>query len=464
MTTQHLETDYLVVGAGAAGMAFADALVSHAKADIIIVDRRHAPGGHWHDAYPFVQLHQPSSFYGVNSLPLGRDTIDHVGLNAGLYERATAPELLSYYDQVMRQVLLPSGRVRHFPLCDYAGDGAFASRLTGHQYHVVVRRAVVDATYLEPSVPSRTTPPFGVDDEVKCVPINALAHTLAPAPRYVIVGAGKTAHDAILWLLQQGLPPERVRWIKPREAWFLNRHFRQGSTLVGQLIEGLARQVEAVAGATTLEDLFARVEASGQLLRVDQQVTPTMWRGPTISEGELTQLRRVTDIVRLGHVRHIEPTSVVLDHGSIEARPDDCYIHCAAGGLNAAPAVPIFAEGRITLQSIRSGLAPFNSALIAYVEATRDHLAEKNRLCPPQHQPNVPLDWLHGTLVGMQADRAWSKEPDIAAWLDRARLNASRGLRLQAGMPEVQRAMARHGQFAAPAVAVLAQLLEGRGR
>ncbi len=53
-----IETDYLVVGAGAAGRGFADALLAHCDATIAIVDRRHAPGGHWIDAYPYVRLHQ----------------------------------------------------------------------------------------------------------------------------------------------------------------------------------------------------------------------------------------------------------------------------------------------------------------------------------------------------------------------------------------------------------------------
>src|SRR5436305_12270009 len=91
MTT--LETDYLVVGAGAAGMAFTDALIADSDADVVMVDRRHRPGGHWNTAYPFVRLHQPSAFYGVNSRALGTDAIDTVGPNAGFYERATAGEL-----------------------------------------------------------------------------------------------------------------------------------------------------------------------------------------------------------------------------------------------------------------------------------------------------------------------------------------------------------------------------------
>lgn len=55
-----VSADYLVVGAGAMGMAFIDALIDHADVDIVLVDRRHAAGGHWLDAYPFVQLHQAS--------------------------------------------------------------------------------------------------------------------------------------------------------------------------------------------------------------------------------------------------------------------------------------------------------------------------------------------------------------------------------------------------------------------
>ena len=40
-----IEVDYLVVGAGASGMAFVDALVgAGADAEILLVDRRHRPG------------------------------------------------------------------------------------------------------------------------------------------------------------------------------------------------------------------------------------------------------------------------------------------------------------------------------------------------------------------------------------------------------------------------------------
>src|ERR1700712_5632239 len=76
---QSLDTDYLVVGAGAMGMAFTDALIDHADVHVTLVDRQHAAGGHWQDAYPFVQLHQASVFYGVASSVLGDGRVPQTG-------------------------------------------------------------------------------------------------------------------------------------------------------------------------------------------------------------------------------------------------------------------------------------------------------------------------------------------------------------------------------------------------
>ena len=112
--TKNFETDYFIIGAGAAAMAFADELLTTSDAQILMVDRRDKPGGHWNDAYPFVRLHQPSAFYGVNSRELGNLTKDAVGFNKGLYNLASGAEVLGYFDQVMQQRMLPSGRVRYF--------------------------------------------------------------------------------------------------------------------------------------------------------------------------------------------------------------------------------------------------------------------------------------------------------------------------------------------------------------
>ena len=459
MPTKTLETDYLVVGSGAAGMAFIDALITDCDAKVILVDRRHAPGGHWNDAYPFGRLHQPSAYYGVNSLPLGSETIDPHGSNQGFYERASAPEICAYYDRVMRQRLLASGKVRYFPMCEYMGEHRFVSRASGDVYEVKVRKKRVDATYLEPSIPASYKPPFEIDAEARCVPINELARIAERADGYVIIGAGKTAVDACLWLLEIGVSPDDIRWIKPRESWYLNRVFAQGGELVGTMFEGLSLQVEATARASSVDDLMRQLNARAQLLRLDENVTPTMYKSATASAWELDQVRRIHDVVRLGRVRRIERDAIVLDEGTIGTGSRYLHVHCAAPGLRLAPSVPMFTSDHITLQPIRTGLIPFNAALVGFVEATRDDTAEKNRLCPPNRMPDVPLDWLRGTLIGMQADYLWSKDPALSEWLERARLNPSRGIRKRTNDPQVQEAGVRYAQNARPALAKLQQFL-----
>jgi len=464
VSTQTIETDYFVVGCGAAGMAFADALVSHSDAQVVMVDRRHALGGHWLEAYPFVRLHQPSAYYGVNSLPLGDERIDAHGSNQGLYQRASAPEICAYYQRVMEQQLLPTGRVRHFPMCEVVGRHQFVSLLSGEQVQVKVRKKWVDATYLQAAIPATSPPPFEVASGARCVPVGELVRVAEQADGYVIIGAGKTGVDACLWLLQAGVPPEAITWIKPREAWFTNRVFAQGGELVATMFEGISLQVEAAARASSFEELFANLSAADQLLRVDGRVTPTMFKGATMSVGELEALRRIEKVVRLGKVRRIERDTILLEQGSLPTSPRHLHVHCAAPGLNPAPGVPIFAEDRVTLQSIRTGLAPFNAALVGYLEATRQDTATKNRLCPPNAQPDSTLDWVRGMHTSLQADFLWSKEPDLADWLENARLNPLRGLRRHAGEPRMQQARKRYLEHVRPGLARLEHLLaQARG-
>ena len=217
-----LKTDYLVVGAGAMGMAFTDALLTETEADIVLVDRHHQRGGHWNKAYPYVRLHQPSAFYGVNSKHLGADTIDETGWNAGLYELATNGEVCAYFDAVMQQQFLPSGRVRYFPMSDYLGDGTIRSLVSGAETSVEAAKTV-NATYMNVTVPSMREPLYEVGSGVHCVPPNGLPEVAGAFDRYVVVGAGKTGMDASLFLLRNSVRPDQISWIMPRDSWMLDR-------------------------------------------------------------------------------------------------------------------------------------------------------------------------------------------------------------------------------------------------
>ena len=134
MAMRSSETDYLVVGAGAMGMAFTDALIDHADVHVTLVDRRHAAGGHWQDAYPFVQLHQASVFYGVASTVLGSGAVQQSGPEAGLQERARQSEIQAYYDDILHRRFVGSGRVTFLGGSEYHTDGSshlVTSRVSG---------------------------------------------------------------------------------------------------------------------------------------------------------------------------------------------------------------------------------------------------------------------------------------------------------------------------------------------
>ena len=80
------------------GLAFADTLLDEdPDCHITIVDKHARPGGHWNDAYSFVALHQPSAFYGVNSMEFGDDTADDHGPNKGLFPLASGAEVSAYF-------------------------------------------------------------------------------------------------------------------------------------------------------------------------------------------------------------------------------------------------------------------------------------------------------------------------------------------------------------------------------
>ena len=295
-----IEADYLVVGAGAMGLAFIDTLVDETDATVVVVDRNDRPGGHWTTAYPFVRLHQPSAYYGVNSRNLGSDTIDQGGLNAGYYELASGAEVCAYFDAVMNQRLLPSGRVTYLPMSEYLGDGRVRT-LAGDEIEVTARRVVT--SHIEITVPSMREPSYAVAPGVECVPPNDLPRIRDARDRYVIVGAGKTAMDACLWLLRHEVPASRLTWIKPRESWILDRAgIQPGSQFSKRVLRDFSNQFAAVNDAESLPDLFVRLEAKGSLMRIDQSVEPTMYRCAILSQAELEALRRIDDVVRMGHV------------------------------------------------------------------------------------------------------------------------------------------------------------------
>ena len=368
---QQLKTDYLVVGAGAMGMAFTDVLMTESDVKIIIVDKHHQPGGHWNDAYPFVRLHQPSAFYGVKSKQLGENTIDTTGLNKGLYELATNEEVCSYFDQVMQRQFLPSGRVQYFPSCEYQGNGEFSSLLSKEKYKVSFEKEV-DSTYMNVVVPSKRPPPFTLSANVHCAPLNELPALSQKYEHFNVVGAGKTSIDAVLFLLRNEVDPDRISWVMPRDSWILDR--AQIQPTLKSIGTALANQVVPGSESKNIDEFFSKVSDAGGLLRIDENVKPTMYRCSTVTKAELIQLKRINKIIRMG---------------------------------------------RVTCQQV------FSAAFIGHVEVSYQDDEKKNDICKPVPHPNTDVDFLRNNVADSINQANWDNDPNLQQWLQNCRLDFS---------------------------------------
>ncbi len=183
-------------------------------------------------------------------------------------------------------------------------------------------------------------------------------------------------------------------------------------------------QFEIMAEASSLPDLFRRLEAADLLMRIDPLVEPTSYRCAVVSCGELRALRRIPDIVRLGKVRAVEQLRLVLDRGEVLADPDTLYIDCTAGAIQMPPAIRVFEDDTINLLMVRTCQPLFSAALIGWVESHVTDPSEKNLLCDPVPSPEKPVDWLRMWAATFRNTARWRGRPDLDAWLRDCRLNA----------------------------------------
>lgn len=449
-----LQADYLVVGAGALGMGFTDALIDHTEgARVVMVDRRHGVGGHWLKAYPFVRLHQSSCFYGVASTRLGDGSLQTRGPEVGLQERASQPEITSYYARVLDR-LVRTDRVEFFPNSDFDGHRSVTSRISGDRFEVPESCRIVNAHYLAPTIPAEVPPPFAVADDARAGAVNDLARLEDAPSQYVIVGSGKTATDAIVWLLGRGVDPGAICWVRPRDPWMLNRALVQPDPAI---FFGLAADImQSVAVSSSLEDAFLRMEDAGVMLRIDRSVTPTMAKSPTLALWELAELRTVENVVRLGRIRSVSRGRIELDDGSVRIADDALVVHCAADGLKNPPLVPVWQRSEITIQPVRAGFPCLGAALVGYVEATREDDAEKNRVVAPSNYGNSRAQWASMNLLGSRNAATFASEPDIKEWADGVALNPSRVPAGYPGSAALDDARARLAEHGGPALEKLA--------
>lgn len=430
------ETDYLIVGAGAVGLAFADTLLDEdPDCHITIVDKHAKPGGHWNDAYPFVALHQPSSTYGVNSMELCPDRIDTHGHNKGMYPLAKHPEILAYYGKLMNERMLPSGRVSYYPLTEYRGgtDTAHQLRgiLSGDETSVTVRRKLVDATYFKTSVPATHTPAFEIAPGTRFTIPGELPGLWKDAgnlpERFIVLGGGKTAMDTAVWLLEAGVAPERIGWVRPRDSWMFNRRFLQPAHVaIEGLVEFQLALVECAAASDSGDEMLLKLEERGVFLRLDRSVAPKMMHYAVISEAEVAMLQAITQVYRQGRVTGIEPGAMHFVDQTVAVPQTSLFIDCTASAVPfdaSADVRPFFDGDRITLQLVQTPFVPYSAALAAFLEANFETDAERNALCPPTPLTDSSDTYPYAVMVNLFSNGLLSQNAKTSAFNARSRLH-----------------------------------------
>jgi hypothetical protein len=412
-----LECDYLVVGAGAAGMVFVDTILTENPAvNVVLVDRYSKPGGHWTIAYDFVKLHQPAAYYGVNSTVLcGDKPSSHL---------ATKSEILEHFETVLQR-WLSTGRLRYLPSSDHKGGGRVVpmASASGPSYVVHARMKTVDTTYSAIEVPAMRPPPFHVGDGARALGPGDLPRMHEQAPHdasYVIVGGGKTGIDTVLWLLEQGVPVNNMWWIIPCDTWLYNRAIFQP----GRCHKMITTFAKETASATSVGDLYSRLERVGFFLRLDETKQPGRNRCASVSRDELVQLRKLLPrVVRNGYVSAVGDGEVTFGNGEkLQVPSGTLLVDCTANGHPPRPEVPVFQGDTITMQIVSFCQTTLSATLIAHLEAKYPHHEDwKNSLCAPITMPQRPEDIVVGMYKSMKNHQAWQSSPALLIWLFKTR-------------------------------------------
>lgn len=442
------QVDYLIIGAGATGLAFADTLLHHSSpsTSVLMVDKNSSPGGQWVDSYGFVRLHQPSDMYGVETMKLEPSGEDCSASKEEAH-RATRVEILEYYDRVTK--VLEEKYDFHF-VGDTAFDmsqlddddddeeeilkvaeeeeGASTDMHPHYRYKLsggrsIMAKKVVDARYLQPDLPIHVPPKFKFDPEViNVVPVNTLAETdkQSQTKHYVIIGAGKTGMDAIVHLIQhEQVNPDNILWIVPNEAWITAREnigsfaeFLHECTKL-QKKNDLANNNNGRPGNIESEEFFQRGflewERKGKVYRFNEDILPTKFKDATLSKSELALIKNVKRVVRNGRVESIDNEGTIHFAGGRTTMPlpwssssttDTTFVHCSAGAFNYSKQTkkppPIFSPHRISVQDVYGtpGFC-FVGSIIGKLESlgTKFTDAEKNSMCaaPIPNPSSLPL-------------------------------------------------------------------------
>ena len=287
------------------------------------------------------------------------------------------------------------------------------------------------------------------------IPVNDLARLDEAPSQYVVVGSGKTATDACIWLLARGVDPDAICWVRPRDPWMLNRAVVQPDPAVylGMVADMMAGGGGGgVAGRPVPPAGGRRHHAAHRPLghADDGQGAHPGHVGARAAAQH--RERRTPRAHPVGAAAAGSPST----EGSVAVARDALVVHCAADGLKNPPLVPDLGTRRRSRCS-RSGPGSRASARHSPATSRRPATTTRRRTgCARRRRSATRLaDWATMNVLGTRAATSFGAEPDIKAWADRVALNPARippGARRIAGAGRRARPSAgAHGSRAGPA-------------
>ena len=327
LTNNDIAYDYLVVGAGATGMCFVDVILRCTNKTVCLVDKKIGPGGHWHEPYPYVKLHQPPQTYGIESIPLTQDD--------GISVKKHFETALAHFATNKNFTALFNIRV------DINNPS-------------ISHKTLVDARYLEVTrIPSSW---------------NMLTPWTLPEPvkkTYIVVGGGKTGMDTCLYLKQYA---EKVIWVISHDAYWIKRESIE--TGYGQYprYTKCAKVMEWIV--STLPGWFS--------MSLDNRIVsmvgrPERYRCGIVNESEWDAIQGV-EIVRKGYVTNRVGDTLTFEDGSTLCIPNAVFVDCIQQGLPRQKTQQIFQKHKIVLQPVVMCQPCFSATIIAKMVATNTRL------------------------------------------------------------------------------------------
>jgi len=391
-----ISCDYFIVGSGAASLSYIDTLLTELPSvKIVLIDQKAAPGGHWNDAYGFVKLHAPSLLYGIASRQLEGNWLKLVMTKFMLpwNHRATKLEILNYF-QTYVDDKVAAGQLEYYPSSYYDFSSSSSSKThkfsasgdadktgTDTTYEVDVRIKFVNGVLGETQVPSQAPLRFPVDEGVRVMTSDDIynehledkSFAKNKQRHYIILGAGKTGMDAIIYLQRNMyVKASQISWVIPNDVWMLNRGQGTPWSWARALQENDCDRDKAALA----------LEEQGSFVRLSKDFQPTKFKFPVIGTDELTQLRMVSKFIRLGRVTGIRRNAdqITVEFGSNNdpwippyAADDIVFVHCASPGpFNGNDPKELFvSDQELNLWHLFAPPISLSMSVTAYLEAAR---------------------------------------------------------------------------------------------